>query len=89
MSETDYNRLEARITALFLLQAQTFSLAVTNATGAGREGPLIERYHAMALKYAKLWRPEIRDDATEALDTFFAPLIAANRARSDDLGGAQ
>jgi hypothetical protein len=82
MSPTEYDRLDAHIRALFLIQAQSFSLTVSKAVGAGNESAVFQQYHAMALKYAKLWPERIREEGTKAIDGFF-DLLVAGAAPSD------
>lgn len=74
MTEPDYDRLDARIRALFLIQAQSFSLTVSKAVGAGNEKPVMEQYHEMAVRYAQLWPERLRADGIEAIHEFFALL---------------
>ncbi len=71
MDQKQFDKLDARITALFFIQAQAFAMAATANCGAGNEQKAITRYRASALEAAKDWPENIRAEGTKAVADFF------------------
>ncbi len=86
MTQAEHDRLDARIRALFLIQAQSFSLTVSKAVGAGNEKRVMEQYHEMAVRYAQLWPERFRDEGITAIHEFFALLDVRPSTGSENIG---